>query len=201
MSEPENPAFVEPGVAKPKAPRQRIGRYVMDAWNDPWRVDEGRPTKHGFALFLGRPREATGPMGMQVVITPDLAVYFERHRRNPGAMDLPIGKTAITRIRAALGHHRYQDLEMWWLSRLVDLQELTTADFCVRHRVSAGAVSQARQAYLGERRVRDANWWRTGEMRELLLSKMPAAWIAQKTSLAAVTVRKYRVALQSEKPE
>ncbi len=198
MPPADNPALAEPGTAKPKSPRQLTGRYVMDAWEEAWLIEEARPTKHGFALFLGRPREATGPMGNQVVITADLAAHFERYRRQPGTMDLPISKTTITRIRSVLGHHRYQDLEMWWLDRLVDLQELTTADFCVRHRVSAGAVSQARQAYLGERRVRDANWWRTGEMRDLLLSKMPAAWIAQKTSLALVTVRKYRAAMYQD---
>lgn len=188
-------AIEAPGAAASKAPRQRTGDYILDAWDEPWFVDEARQTGHGFALFLGRPKEMTGPMGRQTIITAELAAHFERFRRNPANMDIPISRTTITRLRAVLGHHRYQDLEMWWLDRLVDLQEMTTADFCVRHRVSAGAVSQARQAYLGERRIRDANWWRTGEMRDLLLSKMPTAWIAQKTNLAAVTVRKYRAAL------
>jgi hypothetical protein len=185
-----------PGAAPSKAPRQRSGNYILDAWDEPWLVDEARQTGHGFVLFLGRPKEMTGPMGRQTIITAELAAHLERFRRNPANMDIPLSMTTIKRLRAVLGHHRYQDLEMWWLERLVDLQELTTADFCVRHRMSAGAVSQARQAYLGERRVRDANWWRTGEMRDLLLSKMPTAWIAQKTNLAAVTVRKYRAALQ-----
>jgi hypothetical protein len=183
------------GEAKQKTPLQRMGEYIMDAWDEPWFIDEARPTAEGFAIFLGRPRAATGPMGKQTIITADLVAYFDRNRRNPGAMTIPLAKTTITRIRAVLGHHRYQDLEMWWLDRLIDLQEMTTADFCVRHRISSGAVSQARQYYLKERRIRDANWWRTGEMREMLLSKMPSAWIAQKTSLAAVTIRKYRSAI------
>lgn len=184
-----------PGVAPSKAPRQRTGNYILDAWGEPWLVDEARQTGHGFVLFLGRPKEMTGSMGRQTIVTPELAAHFERFRRNPQNMDIPISKTTITRLRAVLGHHRYQDLEMWWLDRLVDLHELTTTDFCVRHRVSSGAVSQARQAYLGEHRLSDANWWKNGEMRELLLSKMPTAWIAQKTNLAAVTVRKYRALL------
>lgn len=187
----------KPGEQPSKTPRQRTGEYVLDAWGEPWLVQEARPTKHDFVLFLGRPREATGPMGVQVIITPELVDYFERLRRLPAAMDIPIAKTTITRIRAVLGHHRYQDLEMWWLERLPDLQELTTADFCARHRVSAGAVSQARQAYLSLRRAREKNWWATPEMRDLLLSKMPTAWIAQKLGLAAVTVRKYRADVKS----
>jgi hypothetical protein len=184
-----------PGIAPSKAPRQRAGNYVLDAWDEAWLVDEARQTGHDFVLFLGRPLPVPGPMGRRTIITPELAAHLERFRRTPASMDIPLSKTTITRLRAVLGHHRYQDREMWWLDRLVDLQEMTTADFCVRHRMSAGAVSQARQAYLGERRVRDANWWRTGEMRDLLLSKLPTSWIAQKTNLAAVTVRKYRAAL------
>src|SRR5579875_1425891 len=116
-----------PGEAPSKAPRLRLGEYVLDSWGDPWRVDETRLTKHGFAIYLGRPREMTGPMGRQTVITSELAAHFERHRRNPTCMDIPLSDTTIKRIRAVLGHHRYQDLEMWWLERMTDLAEMTTA--------------------------------------------------------------------------
>ena len=184
-----------PGAAPAKAPRLRSGSFVLDAWDAPWLVDEARPTVHGFAIYLGRPREMTGPMGKETIITAELAAHFEKMRRLPGAMDIPLGKTTITRIRSVLGHHRYQDAELWWLERLTDLHEMTTADFCVRHRVSAGSVSQARQHYLQEHRLRDANWWKSGEMHDLLMSKMPTLWIANKIGLAAVTVRKYRAAL------
>ena len=186
-----------PGEAPSKAPRFRMGEYVLDQWNDPWRVQQTRQTDFDFIIYLGRPREMTGPMGPEVIITPELAAHFERCRRNPGTMGLPLGGTVIKRIRTVLGHHRYQDAELWWLDRLTDLHELTTADFCVRHRVSAGAVSQARQHYLQEHRLRDANWWKEPKMHDLLMSKMPTSWIAQKIGLAAVTVRKYRAELRN----
>jgi hypothetical protein len=184
----------EPGSAPAHSSRLRLGEYVLDAWGDPWRVQQTRQTDFDFAIYLGRPREMTGPMGPEVIITPELAEHFERCRRNPGSLGLPLGQTVIKRIRGVLGHHRHQDAEMWWLERLTDLHEMTTADFCARHRVSAGAVSQARQHYLQEHRLRDKNWWREPKMLELLMSKMPSAWIAMKLGLAAGSVRR----IQSE---
>ena len=168
---------------------------AVDAWGDPWRLEEARPTCHGFEVWLGRPVPQSGPMGRAVIVTAELAAYFEAMRVSPGAMTLPIGATAIKRVRRVLGHHRIQDRETWWLDRLEDLHELKTEDFCARHQVSAGAVSQARQAYLGEHRARRANWWREAEMRGLLLSSCPSSWVAQQMGLAAATVRKYRAAL------
>lgn len=167
------------------------GRHVLDAWGDPWLVMDSRPTNHGFELFLGRPSDFRGPMGAAVIITPDLAEHFERHRRLPQSLDLPLSKTSVTKIRAVLGHHRYQDAEIWWFERVADLERLTIADFCAKHRVSAGAVSQARTALVGPKQ-RPANWWQSPAMKELLYSKQPTAWIALQTGLSAVSVRKYR---------
>lgn len=183
-----------PGAAPSHSPRLRAGDFVLDQWNDPWRVQQTRQTDYDFVIYLGRPREMTGPMGPEIIITAELAAHFERCRRNPGTLGLPLGLTVIKRIRGVLGHHRQQDAELWWLDRLTDLHEMTTADFCVRHRVSAGAVSQARQHYLQEHRLRDKNWWKEPKMHDLLMSKMPSAWIAQRIGLSAGTVRKYRAA-------
>lgn len=167
------------------------GHHILDAWGDPWRVDSSRGTDHGFEIYLGRPLEATGPMGPQVIVTHDLAQYFETNRRYPGLMSIPLGKNTITRLRRVLGHNRYQDAEMWWHERIHDLATLTIADFVVRHRASAGAVSQARTALIGPHQ-RPLGWWKTPEMIALLQSKMPSAWIAEKMGISAVTVRKYR---------
>lgn len=167
------------------------GEHILDAWQDLWLVSDSRPTTHGFAIYLGRPVEATGPGGAAIIITAELADHFEHHRRLPQRLELPLGGTAVKRIRSILGHNRYQDAELWWLERIADLECLTIADFCARHRVSAGAVSQARTALLGARQ-RPANWWRTPEMMDLLHSKMPTAWIAERMGLSAVSVRRYR---------
>jgi hypothetical protein len=171
----------------------RMGEYVLDAWEEPWRVDQVRTTTQDFAIYLGRPRESSGPGGAEVIITPELASFFERRRRIPASLSeaLPLSKTTVTRIRSVLGHNRYQDAELWWHERVSDLAELTIADFCARHRVSAGAVSEARKALIGPQQ-RSANWWRTPDMIALLQSKMPTAWIASQMGLAASSVRRLR---------
>lgn len=179
-------------------PPHHFGDYVADAWGDFWRVQQTRQTVYDFTIYLGRPREMTGPMGAEVIITPELAAHFEKFRRRPQLMGLPLGETAIKRIRRVLGHHRYQDAEVWWLERLHELHELTTADFAARYHVSAGAISQARQRYLEERRLRAQNWWQEPTMRDALLSQTPAAWIALRTGLAVQTVRKYRAVLRDK---
>lgn len=73
-----------------------------------------------------------------------------------------------------------------------DLRALTTADFSARHGVSAGAVSEARQKYLGERRLRPAGWWRESLVREDLLSDAPAAQLAEKYGISPALVRGLR---------
>jgi hypothetical protein len=168
------------------------GQNVLDAWNDAWRVDDSRRTDHDFEIYIGRPAAIDGPHGRTTIITAELADHFERHRRTPQNLDLPLSKTTVTRIRMVLGHHRYQDAEMWWLERVADLERLTIADFAVRHGVSAGAISQARAALAGGPRQRPANWWRSPDMQALLHSKKPTAWIAMQMGLSAVTIRKYR---------
>lgn len=168
------------------------GVHIFDAFGDLWVVADSRASNHGFEIYFGRPKEATGPMGAATIITAELAGHFEKHRRTPKNLELPISKNTVTRIRSVLGHHRYQDAEIWWLDRINDLAQLTIADFAARHRVSAGAISEARTALIGPHQ-RPANWWRTPEMTALLHSKMPTAWIAQQMGLSAVAVRKYRV--------
>lgn len=187
---------LDPAITPVQPARNTImlpGTHIIDAFEDIWVVKDSRGTAHGFELYLGRPLAATGPAGPAVILTQDLVDHFERHRRTPSNLNLPLGKTVITRLRSVLGHHRYQDAEMWWLERIADLERLTIADFAARHRVSAGAISQARTALLGAHQ-RPANWWKTPEMQALLHSKMPTAWIAEKMGLSAVAVRKYRAA-------
>ena len=180
-------------VAEPRPAALLPGQYVEDAFGDIWHVRQSRGTNHGFEIYLGRPREATGPSGSTVILTADLAAHLEKHRWSAfEAMDLPLGGTTIGRLRRLLGHHRYQDAEMWWLERIQDLERMTIADFAARHRVSTGAVSQARRALADVPAQRNANWWRTPEMVALWHSKQPTASIAAKLGLSAVTVRKYR---------
>lgn len=91
--------------------------HVADAHGKMWDVREKRPTPHGFDVMLGWPVEqprGQGGGGPRVIITPDLAAYLEAVRLRPAAVDLPIGRTALKRLRAALGHNWLVDNCRWW---------------------------------------------------------------------------------------
>ena len=182
---------IDDTIAPPRPAPLLPGRHVLDAWGDGWLVEDSRATEHGFEIYLGRPAEVSGPQGRTTIITEEVAAHFERHRRSPDRLDVPLSQTTIKRIRSVLGHHRYQDAEVWWLERVQDLERLTIADFCVRHKVSAGAVSEARTALVGGKQ-RSKDWWKTPEMLALLNSKRPTAWIAQQLGVSAVRVRALR---------
>lgn len=112
-----------------------------------WDVREERPTPHGWPVLLGWPRGVSrgrGGGGVRVILTPELADYLVAHRHAPGAMDLPIGRNAIKRLRTILGHHWREDRPEWWAERREDLARLTLEEFCARHGVSQGAASQWR---------------------------------------------------------
>jgi hypothetical protein len=83
--------------------------HIKDAFGDRWDISEFRGTDHGFDIVLGWPsgkRRGTGGAGRPgVILTPALVRYPERFRMNPGKADLPLGWSAIRRIREKLGHH------------------------------------------------------------------------------------------------
>lgn len=178
----------------PKARRTILhsGQNIIDNFGDIWIVRESRATNHNFELYLGRPLEASGPMGAAVILTSELVKHLSAHRHNPKNLDLPIGETTIKRLRSTLGFNRYQDLEIWWLERVVDLERLTIADFAARHKVSAGAISQAHKALVGGKQ-RPFGWWRSPDMLKLLHSKMPAAWVAEQMGISTSSVSRLRL--------
>lgn len=91
--------------------------HITDAHGQMWAVREKRPTRHGFDLMLGWPANhprGQGCGGPRVIITHELATYLESVRLCPGACDLPVGKTALKRLRTALGHNWLVDNCRWW---------------------------------------------------------------------------------------
>lgn len=88
-----------------------------------------------------------------------LTQHFEQHRQAPSALALPIGGTAIKRIRRLLGHHRYIDNATWWDERVDDLIRLTAAEFAAAHDVKEHTAAVARLRILGPTQ-RPAFWWR-----------------------------------------
>lgn len=112
-----------------------------------WVVRERRPTGHGWDILVGWPEDAErgrGGRGVAVIITAELAQYLTVTRRRD--MVLPIGATAISRMRREIGVSWSWD--DWWEQRRDDLLSMTLEVFCLRHGCSMGAASQ-RRASLG----------------------------------------------------
>lgn len=113
-----------------------------------WQVREARPTAHGFDVLIGWPDGAPrgrGGRGVATIITPALARYLTATR--PRDVVLPIGATAVKRLRATLGlKWSYAD---WWTARKDDLRAMTLEAFCARHGCSTGAASMHRTAITG----------------------------------------------------
>lgn len=171
---------------------------VTDAWGDAHDVREARPTLHGFDVLLGWPvgipRGRGGSGGPKVIVTAVLAGHMEAHRLAPGAMGLPIGATAIKRLRRLLGHHGQIDRAAWWEERADDLGILTIEAFAARHSVSAGAVVNARHALFGPT-LRPAGWWRAPDVTMMLTASRPRADIADQLGISVGSVGRLRWAI------
>jgi len=182
------------------ARRATVLRQIVDVWGDTWDVREERDTPHGWPVCLGWPTgmpRGRGSGGPRVVITTPLAEHFERHRMAPGGLSLPIGSTAIKRIRRLLGHHRAIDAAAWWEDRAADLAELTIEQFARRHGRSVGAIVNARHALFGPR-LRPAEWWRSPDVISMLLANRPSAAVADDLGISAGSVRRLRMLIRGE---
>lgn len=174
-----------------------IGQAV-DIWGATWDVRETRPTQHGFDVQLGWPQAVArgrgGSGGPRVIITASLAAYLKSLRHRSPAI-LPLGMTAIKRLRRLLGLNVYLDSAAWWEERADDLADMTLARFAARHGVSVAAASLARTALLG-RAQRPARWWREPSIARLILSNRPLADIADELDISVGSVSRLRSALR-----
>lgn len=132
-------------VPRPTRADHAIDR-ITDIHGDAWWVWEYRATAHGFDIAIGRP-DAPGKAGSSAILTATLAEYLQSVER-PRDIDLPLGRTAIRRLRTALGLSF--DWDAWWTVRADDLASMTLAEFCARHNCSMGAASQRRAALAGK---------------------------------------------------
>lgn len=129
------------------ARRATVLRHVVDVQGREWAVREERPTEHGWPVLLGWPVEVArgqGGGGPRVIITPELAAYLDAMRLTPAAVHLPLGRTALKRLRAALGVGWREANAAWWAARCLDTTA-TIEDFRAVHGKSAGAVSNHRR--------------------------------------------------------
>jgi len=119
-----------------------------------WDVREERPTPHGFAVLLGWPQSmqrGRGGGGVRTILTPHLADYLAAHKLAPAAVDLPLSRTTIKRLRKLLGQDWTLDNEQWWHDHKEELLTSTLAEFCKRHGKSQGAASHWRAVFGGKR--------------------------------------------------
>lgn len=116
-----------------------------------WDVREERPTNHGWPLLLGWPADTPrgqGAGGPRVVPTQELTAYFAAHKLAPSKMDLPIGRTAIKRLRKLFGMDWYKDNAEWWQDHCFELTA-PLEDFAETHGKSLGAASNNRRMICG----------------------------------------------------
>lgn len=173
-----------------------------------WSVRETRASGHGWTIYLGRPyppvRRQGGHGGTRVILTAELRDYLRAHL--PKDYALPIGRTAIKRLRRALGLHAPAERYAWWLDRIDDLGALTAAEFVAKHPAPArtgrermvilreSTVSMMRQQLLG-RALRPVGWWRAPDIAAVLTSQQPAREIAGQLDIATSSVRRLRALL------
>ncbi len=173
---------------------------AIDLWGYKWDVKEDRPTLYGWPVRLGWPSDRQkGRSGIgrpQIIVTNPLAMRLWEVRAAPSTHGLPIGATALKRLRRLLGHHRQIDRAEWWADRADDLADLTIEAFAARHQVSTGAVLNARHALFGPV-LRPAGWWRAPDVASIILAEMPVAIAADRLGISASSVRRLRGQLRN----
>jgi len=170
---------------------------VVDAWGDEWTVSESRDTVHGWVLHLGRPASERRRQGTTTILTRDLVDYLESVRYRRGAIDLPLGGTAIRRIRKLLGHNIYDDRASWWEEHADELASVPYTEFARRHSITPTRVGQVGRSMFGAR-VREPGWWRLEPARSLLISDLPRQRIAEELGISVGAVGRLRWVLRRE---
>lgn len=167
-------------------------RIARDHYDDQWSVYEERPTEHGWPLIMGRPyppRYASG--GDATILTSELVEYLMSMRHERGAISLPIGLTAIKRIRKALGLNSYDDMRQWWEEHADELASMTEVEFADKHGYSPARVSQANKALFGKR-LREPGWWLVEPARSAIKGDGPRAQVAMDLGISIGAVGRLR---------
>ncbi len=178
-------------------------RVVRDHYDDQWSVYEERHTEHGWPLLLGRPH--TGESlnrvgGNRVILMTDLVEYLIGIRYERGAVNLPVGGTALWRIRRLLGINIYDDMREWWEEHADELSSMTEAVFAEKYGFSPAKVSMANKVLFGKR-INDAGWWLKEPARSLIKGDSPRAQVAEELEISIGAVGRLRWRLRCMNPE
>lgn len=175
---------------------------IRDIYNHRWAVREFRETKHGFPIAFGYRLEDWGlPSlgGSWIIITHPLRRYLESIRMRPSDADLPIGVTALTRLRRDLGHHHERDMLRFYKHHRRDLRKMTDKEFGAKFGIEEGAVRRYRQKHFG-RKARQPGWYNTPEIRDLFLGGESTAELVSRFKIGESNVYRIRRKLREINP-
>jgi hypothetical protein len=174
--------------------------HTRDVFGQAWDVREERPTAHGFPLRFGwpclddgEPQRGKGYGGPRLIPTRALYRYWWRlgMRRDGSIYDLPVGKTAIKRLRRMLGLNMYDLHRHWWMERIAELHDLSCTAFATKYELDLSTVSEARKEFFGTR-IRPARWWELPEYTAMLTANLATGKIADELKIAPSSVRRLR---------
>jgi hypothetical protein len=124
-------------------PVKRRHSIIRDIWGDRWSIAERRPTRYGFAVYMGWPYIPDGPQKggrAAVIVTAPLAAHLRKHVQRPHFLPLPVGRKTLRRVRQLVGvdHRVWTDTWItWWVDRIDDLGKLSVVKFAQRHQGTA----------------------------------------------------------------
>ena len=166
---------ISTGVSPSASLQPAIGSRMRDINKASWNLREARPTKYGFDLCFGTPRDTyrvpyAGPN--QIIVTKALRGfwYANRTKKLRFFFDLPAGSSSIQQTLRRLRFNHRADVQAFWTERVEDLASLPTRAFAAKHGVEPAAAFAWRLKLV--KRGRPKGWWRTPEFLKVLFSPM-----------------------------
>lgn len=186
-------AYPPPHLAPLPMPDPNV---IADCTGVRWRIEETRPTSHGWLLFLSRPLQPNGGaarQGKTVVLTRELCDHLAATIDRPYDVDLPLCRPAIARLRRIVGLQWREHRQRWWEERDGDLHAMTENAFVAKHGRSQSAVSWVLKK---RRELRRPRRWQHAKNHpptlRLLASCRNHSETARQLGVAASTVRRWR---------
>lgn len=176
-------------------PKNVIVERVKDFNKASWNVHEVRPTKHGFDLYLGTPRDTyhSPYRGLsKLIVTRALRNYWHANRTKNSRffLDLPVSSSGLKLALRNLRFYHREDLLAFWKKRVDDLAALPTREFAAKHGVDPAAAFDWRLKLV--KRGRPKGWWRTPEFLKILLSSMSLTEAARELGIEFSEVHRLR---------
>lgn len=151
----------------------RPGTRVLDVDDVEFAMTHRTPTAPGFDVLRGHPVARGGRSS--IVLTPDLADHFERHRMAPGRADLPVRGRVVLTLRRRLAFNTRHEKRAWWQAHHAALakgDQGTLRALAAERGVHPATAAAIRRQLCGIRRPSQASWLDV-EAKALLLSNRP----------------------------